>query len=717
MFYKLDKRLFLLLLPIPAALFLEYAGLDLLRAIARGLDLHYLTGWLGPAGEHITSRLYFFWIVFSATALCFSVRKELLLRYRHLFLLLFFCLMVAGKFTGSSLGEFENYLARHTETEDYQRSTILGHSREIRSDEWSHEKPLYFAQVMGEKKLPRFNSNLGFGDYDMVVSAFTPVHDILILTRPPLLGFLFLDKEYAFAFYWNFKNFLFLLAVFEFILLFAGGGPRLAAVSALLLFFSPPVQWWLSQTWMEAFACGLLFVVFWQKFADATNHRQKLLTVAGLCFCSTGYIFTLYPAIQVPLGYLLLACIVHLTAPAKLLRRENLGWAILFVAVNLFFVADFIVTAGPALDVITNTTYPGKARGWGALPNSAELYLFANFFTQFHHPPFLNECEAGQFFTFLPFIAIAFGVSTFRHRRWSLAHSVFAASCALFVVAWLPAIELLREFALLKYTYPLRLAWVYSLGFLLSLLLLAPQLAGEKLLSPRKSLIVSAILFGVLFTAAVASDELVSFFAGFPGKTGLLAAVIFCTCLVGLLLFQGGSAARRGIFLLTCATIFSSFFVTPVTRGTDSMFEKKMLKKVIALNTKEKGRWLVDGYPRFANLIAAQGTARVGGTYWYPDLEMFRLLDPEQKYKEWYNQYAIIDIHLVLKDSLTAAEMFQDGSHFVIKNVFLTPDLARRLGVKYAISRTLYPEELRRRYRLKLEYVDGPRSWKIYTLN
>ncbi len=291
--FMLKKFLTIILCSIVLSLSIEFVVLKTILYVSQLLSIDSLCRLLGNVNKFSIIRSYFFFIFSLLIVSLRVIDREKLLKYRYLVALIVFLCLVSGKFTGSSLG-FYDYLITDN-TVEYSCSTLLGIPRGIRGDEWATEKPMYFAQALSKNPFQYFNEKLGFEGYDMVVSGFSPIKDVLILTRPDLWGFLFLSKDYAFSFYWNLRLLLLFMSVFEFIYFFGKKDGYIAFLSAVIVVFSPPVQWWLSQSLMIMIYSALFFLVCYMKFFEREGLcKRKIFLFVCMVFFSNIYIYLLF---------------------------------------------------------------------------------------------------------------------------------------------------------------------------------------------------------------------------------------------------------------------------------------------------------------------------------------------------------------------------------------------------------------------------------------
>ena len=73
-------------------------------------------------------------------------------------MLIIFTMLVAGKLHGSSIALWDQILKGKTAS--YERPILIGKAREILSDEWIRQTPLYFSQVEDKEFFPLINRNI-----------------------------------------------------------------------------------------------------------------------------------------------------------------------------------------------------------------------------------------------------------------------------------------------------------------------------------------------------------------------------------------------------------------------------------------------------------------------------------------------------------------------------------------------------------------------------
>ncbi len=667
-------------------------------------------------------RAVFFFNLIFVTILAFCLGKSKALHCRYILAALLLVLMTLGQFTGSSLGFYDGML--HGNTEDYTCSTLLGIPQGIRGDEWATEKPYYFAQANGNEDFPYFNDNMMLDGADMVVHAFAPIKDIITLFRPSLLGFLFLPAENAFAFYWWFKLITLFMASFEICRLLSNK-VKYGLFGAIIFSCAPVIRWWLSQSSTEIYIYGFFAVVCYSNYLTSKKKWSSRLFLVGILYFLTCYVFTIYPACQVPMGYVLLSIVIWITYKNWDKRPFYYKRVLSYIVVTIPFAAvivRFLIMSGPALKMMLNTVYPGSDRPWLQLDFAYPLYQIVNPFTALiQHPNFLNSCEISQFYGFyivlIPFVAWL----TLHHRKKMLLPAIICGvTTFLLAVAWLPQMPLLNKITLLSMSYPVRILIACGVGYTLTVISLLPILEEEICgLSENKSKLLAGLLWMGLLIATTNNKNIFGYFLSFRFGTFLFLCTITLFSYMAYLLWRGGKKSCLTYMIILCALNFiSTVCIDPITYGTDSMFEKTTMKAVRALDDEDMGRWMVSGSPTIGNLVTAQGVARVSGTYYYPDWTMMEIIDPTHEFEHYWNQFAHIDMRLTVGEANVSILDYEksekvDGTNRII---YIDIETAKKLGVKYVFTCVGVPDELVETDQLKLVYDDQIDPWDIYKI-
>ena len=704
------------------ALVIDGVLLKILYRAAVFLGMDTMTRYFSAGSSFSLLRAGFFFILIFVGMLCLLLGGERTVRYRYLLATLLLVLMTCGEYTGSSLGFYDGMLLGNTE--EYQCSTLLGIPQGIRGDEWATEKPYYFAQVNGGDDLPYYNDKLMMDGADMIVSAFSPVKDPIILFRPSLLGFLFLPAANAFAFYWWWKIIALFMSAFELCRILTGRN-RYGFYGAMIFTFAPAIRWWLSQSTTELYTFGFFAVACYYAYFQAERRVLRGLSIVGVFYFLTCYILTIYPACQVPVAYVLLGVVIwiiwrnwdkHPFAPRRLCT---------YVLVALPFaglLVRFWLMSGPAIQTMLDTVYPGATRAWISLPAEYPLYQLINPFTAFiRNPDFSNSCEISQFYSFgIITVPLIIWLIVRRQKKVLLPALLCGISTLLALIAWLPEMPIINQITLLSMSYPSRIMLACGIGYTLTLISLVPMLEEEiQGICARKALVICGALWLFLLSVGSNCENVFSYFCAVRFGTVFFVCIVTLLCYMAYLLLRGGRrSCTYFMSLLVALNVFSTVWIDPITCGTDSMFEKTTMQAIRQLNAEDPGRWMVSGSPTISNLVSAQGVARVSGTYFYPDWTMMEIIDPNHEYEHYWNQYAHIDMRLTDGDMHIdiIEEEISEKVQGLTRIIYIDLETAKKLGIKYIFSAVDVPEDMIASGQVKVVYKDLVDSWKIYKI-
>ena len=288
------------------------------------------------------------------------------------------------------------------------------------------------------------------------VSAFAPIKDVLLISRPDLLGFLFLSPDYAFSFYWWLRTLFFLLSSLEFFYLLTNDY-KISFCGMLTLFFIPPIQWWYSQSIIWMMIASQWGIVFFVRYLN--HHGKKRFLYLGLfMWMLLIYIMTMYPAIQIPLGYLMLTIFLYILYRNKHLnplgRKRCIEYFIFFLPIA-FLLYRFYMMSHDAITTILQTNYPGSIVSWRTTSIKEYLYSFVSVFLCYHYPSFSNPSEISKSLTFFPFLLIL-SLAKRRSKNFpKLIKYIFVIAFCFFVFT-ISNIEEIRPITFLSKTYATR---------------------------------------------------------------------------------------------------------------------------------------------------------------------------------------------------------------------------------------------------------------------
>ncbi|MGM9581652.1 MAG: hypothetical protein ACI3U2_10515 [Anaerovibrio sp.] len=665
--------------------------------------------YFSPVLGWSVKRIIFFTNIFLTLGVIYYWGNNLAWQRRYIIALFLLVIMVAGKFHFSSMGFYDGMLLGNTV--DYEQTTLLGVPRGIRGDEWATEKPYYFAQASSSIDFSYYNNNLMENGCDMVVSAFAPIKDVIILARPDLWGFFFLPSDYAFSSYWWIKIIFLFMSSLEFFY-YISGRKQYAVLGSVLMTFSLPIQWWFSQQMVYMTISSQLAIVMLGRYFLEKKIYISLFYVSVFAWMVLIYIMSLYPAISVPLGYIMLTIMVSIYYENNICKYFSYKkvFGILFALLPVIAILwHFYNMSWEAINTILGTVYPGSHRGWAPIEWRYNLDVFVSAFCAFGVPDYSNQSELSRMFTFFPFVFIVMLFCIYKKIQMPIsAVAVFIISTLLLFATHCSINENFRSITLLSMSIAKRTHYAVEFGYFYTLMILAVRLREWPELSKKNAVIVSAIICFILGGFMVCDNFIAGYFDSFSLYWPLLVLLLVYTCCGYMFLRIKTYGAINFLCAFAILTMACSFAVNPICSGVSSMFDKTTMQEIREINNDAPGRWMVTGHTTIANLVTAQGVKRTTGTYYYPDMKLMSMIDTNNEYKNIYNQYAHIDMELVDEPSNS---MTIKGTDMWIR---ITYDTLKSLGVKYIFTNKDIPYKFIESRKVKLIYKDKIDPWCIY---
>ena len=221
---------------------------------------------------------------------------------RYFIATLVFIICLLFKLHMSSIGCY-HYLFKNQATK-VEATTILGMSRSIRSDEYMVHTPYYFSQYYNDYK--KNSKQMSLSGQDMIIGYNSPVKDISLLAKPLTWGYVLLGNEYGLSWYFSLKIILLVLISYEFVMILTKNNKKVSVMGALLISYSPAIQWWLVPHMADVFLWSMtLCVIAYHFFTTNKRWLKNLLTILAPLVLSV-FVLALFPSCQIPLGIIAL---------------------------------------------------------------------------------------------------------------------------------------------------------------------------------------------------------------------------------------------------------------------------------------------------------------------------------------------------------------------------------------------------------------------------
>ena len=557
-------------------------------------------------------------------------------------------------------------------------NVVLGEIRDIRGDEYAVGLPTTFSQ-----KYNHFSSksNILMGRKEKVILyPYLPSWHVSILGNLVNIGYLFLPLENAYSFFWFSKIFLIFFATFEMFMIITNENRKYSFLGAILITLSGANCWWSNMTIL---GIGALAVVILKKFFDSNSIKKRLLLSIIMGIIGANYIFLLYPAWQIPFGYVYFILFLWIIKT----NREKLRWNMLLYCVIVLIIIGFIfiptiIDSRQVYEMVSSTVYPGSRLSLGG-------HDFDKLFSYFINPvfsikKFQNPCEYANFMSLYPIpLVISFYLiakNIFKKKKNDFL--LISLSClGLLLSVWnfieLPKIIVKITFLYMSTENRCQLAVGY-ICIILIIMIISKYNNNNKI---KPFACILKILFSAIFTATMLNyynsvfDDYLSF------KVLTVLFVIF-TSIISLFLVNNKKTNSYLIILLIFISIFTGLFVNPLSKGIGVFYEKPVsseIKKI--LKNDKNARWIViNSNYMLPNYFVANGASTINSTNFYPNMDLWKKFDKGGENDFVYNRYAHVKIDLT--EDKTSFELLYTDSFVLHLNI----DDISKIKARYIVS-------------------------------
>ena len=558
-------------------------------------------------------------------------------------LFLTFLLGVSMKLNFSSLEVWNN----HYKLEIQEPSVSLGEAKVIRSDEWYVHSPWVFSQA--QRGLPLDNSNIGPPGASLLVAV--PVKHISMVAQPKYWGFLFLNVDRAFAWFWMVKALGLLLLGLLLFLTLTRNDFVLSMAGAVGLYSSSYLQWWFSAFTPEiltGFMASLVGAIYLFK---GTRQRSVWAGALILPLSMVNLILHLYPAHIVPLAYLAVFLLVPLVGMAwargvvqPLLKTR---WVAGGLAVLVFsgLAYSVLTAAWPAVQSMMGTVYPGRRFSLGGGLGSEEVLMgFFEFWRDAYAYPSngVNQSETARFIYLFPVGLLALGFYRHDKRLAALiaAGTLYALFCMFWMSWYLP--ETVRMVLA-------KLGWSYVPGNRLYMGLGIASMVVLILTCQLMNKVGPAGRWRTLLAWTVAPTLLVLswwYLRGFDPVFYNVQRLAAGVLIVGGMVAAVVLGRRTWLLALLLLAGWHNMQVNPILSGADVLLNKTVFTSGAHLAGEGNSKWAVFGDLKIAQGLRAQGQDVLNGVQYAPNHAVMKLFDPLVQNQQAWNRYANMGLSL-----------------------------------------------------------------------
>lgn len=660
-------------------------------------------------------------VLFCATgvaSLFYFKKKEqansFLFRFRYAIALVLLGMCVVLELNGSSIGEWVQALPQGENV-----GLILGRPRSCRTDEFALFTGMTFAQYYDPQgSWPFIGQVMSGTSTDMFMVYGQPVLNPAIIFRPFQIGYLFLGLSHGLSFYWCSRLIALFMSSFEFGRVITKDNRPLSVAFACLCALAPAVAWWFSiNSLVEMLVFFNIIFICFSKYPTQENVFKRRVIIAICAYACVGFLFSIYPAWQVPLAYVLLALLIAVVVTvktdfAKCLRGD--AWFVALCAVvAIASVVAVLLQSSDAILKEMNTDYPGDridaGGSWFLLLFRFPISLFLSFIPSAENSGLIvgRPDSLTTFFDFFP-LGIVLAIINFKHEK-----KVNSISVALIVVIVFIGIyesvgfpEIVAKFTMMGKSIPTRAIVIFSFA---NLILLFYELARFKHLvanysfKQKAQVVCASVGICVCLTLLCRLND-----EAFLGMLKLIP-IFVVLLIVWLSVFYG----KRNLFLATCVVVavITGAFVNPIQRGIAVVDENPLITQIRTISQENSGAKWISAVGWRSNITLFSGAPAINSTNIYPNEDLWKVLDPDGTRKLEWNRYAHLPSKIVSES---------EGSSFVntsLDSISLRLTLSdlQKLDVEYIVAEdsemSLTDEEMQ-----QLEVVSTFGTTKIYEL-
>ena len=593
---------------------------------------------------------------------------------RYILALIILIILVLGKFNGSSIGIWDDQIQP---SQSFETNTIIGDNRVIRSDEWLVNTPYAISQKYNDYEY--YNDLARATDTDMYSSIFVPVKDILILARPFNIGYLLFGEEYGLSIYWYGRLILLLLISFEMCMLITDKKKLPSLIGAILITGSPVVSWFYSNYIVDLLISGQLCLLMLNSLLTTKNKKLKILYSILIGFSFSWFALTIYPAWQVPLGYMYLMFAIWIVY--KNFKENKHIKDYLYLLISIIYIAimlaRYLMLGMNTINIMMNTVYPGHrvVTGGGSTIFNF-IYPISIFFPISNY---INPCEASGVYSLFPIPILISIIYIFKNKKDKnrllfILLTSLAIIFTIFTMVELPSI--ITKITLLSMVTTKRIVPIIGIICVYIIVMLLEKIKIEN----RKTKIIILILSILASTGIVYVGHLdnVNYLTL---KKAVVATIVLITAIYTFITYN--SKKNKVVFstLMILLGLANIVLVNPVNIGTSVTHKKsaaKMIKKIVK-NDKE-ATWASIDSITIQNYVLMNGGKVINSTNIYPNMKIWKSIDKKGKYKDIYNRYAHISMYLTTEK--TEFELVQ-GDYF---KLYLNYNDIEKLDIDYFIS-------------------------------
>lgn len=595
-------------------------------------------------------------------------------KYRWWIALGIFAFCVLNCFNLSSIGQFDFWIQPGQGSEYI--FPVFGQSRAIRSDEWMVTVPRVLGGSYSNYK--GINNLACATKYNNWVSTGGIMWDYAELAIPSNWGYLLFGATYGLSFSWSYKLIFGFMFWYELFIILSKNKKDLSLFGATLIWFSTFNFWW---SFVNQLLSGAAIIVLFYYYIKANKSILRLflglmLAIAGADFC-----IGLYPAWQVPMGYIILSILIWMIIDQKpWLKFSKKDWAIFLINIcfMISIIARFLIVDSAYIDAIQKTVYPGARISYGGFSLNK---LLGYFYVMLASVGVIeNPCEIGCVPIAFPLGFILITCVLFKEKgKNSLLLCLLVPMIILLCYCSFELPHNIAKSLLLTYSTPSRAA-----DFLGVLLLIVIVVCLSEIF--EKNVAINYFEAAVIVLLSILPATF--YCLGLENRRKYILAIILLAIVSIILLTfiicneKKWNSTNFSILLISLCLFINAMMVNPIMVGTDAIFSKPLAKKIKEIVDVDKdSKWIALYSLVLPNYLISCGASTINSTNFIPNFKMWEILDPEKEYEEVWNRYS----HMVMYLSDDKKSNYCLDSGDLMSFVISKSDF-RKLEIDYVVS-------------------------------
>lgn len=639
--------------------------------------------YVGRPFSYDRMLMYSFVIIFIGLHFFLNIKKiwNFIFRKRYLIGLILFGYVVLMGYNGSSIYTYNEVIEPSYTTKEFV--PIWGVNRPIRSDEFLVDTPSVLSQYNYNTNFSSINNALMGRETNVLLYPQLPTKSISILTNIRLVGFLFLNIEQAYAFYWFLPYFALFFALFELFRILTKKNNILSFVGTIMLEFSSGLLWWNSTAFL---LYGSLATIFFYYLFQSKEKWKKVLFALLLGWAGSSYVMILYPAWMIPYGYLFLVlfiCMLHLNK--KNIRWQDFLYLIITIIVMCGLLIPIFMNAKDTIQAMLSTEYPGARSSIGGIGWQNLYNYIPSIFYSFSDVG--NPCEFSQYMSLYPLpilLAIFYITQDAKKKKYNIA-LILLTGLAILLSLWnyIP-IGIFAKLTFLSISVPERAQMIVGVTCIFILILIMNDYAVKEISKKRKIVMGTISLFTCILGIYIVKNHL----GNYMGLYKIIICLTLFTFLFYLFLINKEKSNSIFMGMMIFIGIFEFATIHPINKGLDVLFDKPLAKEIQLLGKTDKNAiWVtIDAPLHLQSYILANGVRVLNSTNYYPNLELWKKFDENGEFNSVYNRYAHLVFNLT-KDKTNFQYIQSD-----LFRVNLNTDDICKLNVQYIATTSSFEQ-------------------------